>query len=190
MKKSLALAGLALICAIPALADNTDTKTVTVNGAIVAPLTISAASALTMPNLVRPEGAEPSTTVSVGCKPADANVVTYTANGNPFAHGVASAGSPDAGTSNTGNKTGTCAVVTVTGETDYFFVYTVGNYVAPTTGGVTISDAVCTNDGVDITTNVKLLSGTATLRCGAKVTATSAAVSYTDGKFDVTVTYD
>lgn len=198
MKRTgLALAGLALVGIAPALADNTDTKTVTVSGTIVAPLELTVSNNLTMPHLVKPSTGEPATTVSVACGASNAtNTVVYGGQGNPFAAGSAGAtavvvGSANAGALTGAPQTGTCAVLTVAGDSNYFFQVTTGTITAPSTGGVTISSATCyKSDGSSVSPNVQLAAGAATLRCGAAVSATSAAVSYTDGSFGVTVTYD
>jgi hypothetical protein len=204
--KTAALAGFSLIAMVPAAyADNTDTGTVTVNGTIIAPLTITGSTALTMPDLVKPTAtnsngsANPSggtTAVTVACGASDAaNTVTYTAGGNPYANGTASATAVSGASANLalGNKTGTCATVAVSGQANYNFQAVTGTVTQPTTAGVTISAATCANAGVAIAVGAPVTlsaAGIATIQCGAKVTAATNAVSYADGKFDVTVTYD
>lgn len=196
-KICLAVAGVALFAAAPALADNTDSKTVTVSGTIVAPLEATVDKNLTMPHLVRPSSGEPNTTVSVACGATNAtNTIAYGGNGNPFAAGTASATTAQAGANLTlvgvtsVAATGECATVTVAGETGYAFKVTTGTVVNPS-AAVTITSAACYSGGTAIGTNsVVLTGGTAALKCGAAVSATDAAASYSGGSFDVTVTYD
>lgn len=199
MKKlSLALAGLALI-ATPALADNTDTANVTVNGTIIAPLTISATTALQMPHVVRPKTsltsgpAGPSggtSTVTVACGTTTTpTAVTYGPGANPFASGVAGATTVSTTSANLvgANSTGTCASVTVTGQAGYSFLPAVGSGSIAITGlptGVT-GTAACP------TASTQLVSGTATLHCGASIAvSTTASAGTYSGTFPVTVTYD
>ena len=200
MKKvALALAGLALISA-PAFADNTDTQTVNVSGTIIAPLTITGTTTLTMPHIVKPTatlssgGASPSTgtgTVQVACSSGGVTTVTYSAGVNPFAHGASGAPAVDTNSANrvpatAVGYTGICAGVTVTGQSGYFFLTVAGAGTSPTTG-VTIPATACSPAAA----NTVLTSGTATVYCGATVQVTSSASTgaYT-GTFPVTVTYD
>lgn len=205
--KRLAVAFAALLAATPALADNTDTATVTVSGQIVANLEITSTTALTMPHLVARGDGSTDTSVTVQCGANNAgNTVSYSGNGSPFAGGNTSAtAGVDANSDNKSivgaNSTGTCAVVTVTGEANYNFNVTTGNVVSPNDlAGLTLSAPTCsTSAGALITqgagataTAVNLGAGTTTIRCGATITAgaTSLAGNYTNGSFDVTVTYD
>lgn len=200
MKKfSLGLAGLALL-ATPALADNTDQQTVTVSGTIVASLDASVTNNLTMPHLVKPNTSEGATGVTVQCSSADANnVVSYTGGGNPYAAGNNTHTSPQSGSNNGtiggANKTGTCATVLVSGDSNYYF-----GVVTAVTGSppnMTLSAPTC-YDGAIVSptavggTGVQLSGGSKTLKCGATITAnSSSAASYTGtGTFTVTVTYD
>ena len=209
MKKSLAFAGLALICATPVLADNTDQATVTVSGAIVAPLTITSTGTLKMPHLVAPNASDPvaTTTVTVTCGDGDANnTIAYTNNGNPFAKGSAGAGSYDTGSANYGigsaggiKATGECAALTVNGQTDYFFATVAAVGTTTVNNGVTLSDPAChwkngaamqLAGGAGAATNTKIGATGTVLRCGAKVSAAIGATDYSGQQFTVTVTYD
>lgn len=203
MKKFvLGLAGLALVGAVPAFADNTDTQTVTVSGTIVAALTASVTQNLVMPHLVKPSGLEPNTTVSVACGGTNAtNFVTYTANGNPFANGTAAAAAPAVASANYGAQptaahTGTCANLAVTGEANYFFAVTTGTVTNPS-ANVSITATQCYSAGSAIIAPLNALLdgvGNANIQCGATVSANASAASYAGvagtGSFDVTVTYD
>lgn len=206
MKKlALVAAGLALALT-PALADNTDTESVTVSGTIVANLEAAVGQNLIMPNLVKPAVGEGATGVTVACTgAADANnTVTYTGNGNPFAHGTAANGSPTSGSANItafgaatatyGGSTGTCAVVNVAGDSSYAFLVSTGNVSSGT--NFSVSAPNCYNAAGTLITgatpvSVVLASGAATIRCGATVTANNnSAATGAFGSFDVTVTYD
>lgn len=204
MKRVFVLAGLCIVAsASAARADNTDTGTVTVAGAIVAPLTASA-TPLIMPNLVRPSTGEPNTRVDLTCHAtADANNrVEYQAQGNPFAKGTAALPNPSMTSSNklalaSIQSTGQCAVVTIGGEPLYSYRTVIG---IPSVTGSPMGISMATGPGcVDQAGNAVSngdtaqlpAGGTGTLRCGARVTLTSAvtATSYA-GTFSVTVTYD
>lgn len=198
--RKIALAVAAVFAATPAFADNTDTQNVTVNGTIIAPLTITATTALTMPHVVLPKSAlsnaaaSPSTgtsTVSITCTTSTTpTAVTYGAGANPYAAGVATNTTVQAASANKlaplGNFTGTCASVTVTGQSGYFFL--------PATGSGSIAITLppgVTGTAACPTASTVLTGGTATLYCGASVSVTTAAAAgaYT-GSFPVTVTYD
>jgi hypothetical protein len=200
-KTALGLAGAALLCATPALADNTDTATVTVSGAIVAPLTITQTTALTMPHIARPTSGTtaggPGTalsggsgTVTVACSTGSA-VVSYSAGVNPFAAGTAGATAVASGSTNktapSANFTGTCAALLVNGETGYSFLTTPGSgTVTGSPTGVSITATTCSS-----TASTAIASGGTTIHCGATVEVTSAStVTSYAGSFPVTVTYD
>jgi hypothetical protein len=201
--------GVALLAGLqPALADNTDTGTVAVGGTIVAPLTASA-TALVMPNLVRPvaSAAIPggNTSVTLGCDATadSANVVTYTGRGNPFANGVASAANPSASSTNkaavaSNLSTGQCSVVSIGGQANYFYKVVIGSPtltgapagVTLATGSTPCTDAVGTPVSSGDVVQIQA-SGSTTLRCGAKVTLSSATtVTSYSGSFPITITYD
>lgn len=195
-KTSFVLAGLALICATPAFADNTDTATVTVNGTIVSALTI-ANGTLVMPNVVKPKaaltagGAGPTagtSTVAVTCDTAGVATIAYGAGANPYAHGVAAASTVSGSSANVANggSTATCAPMVVTGQSGYFFLTTTG----AGTGfpaGVSATATTCSPG----TGNTVLTAGTATIYCGAAIAVTTAAATGAySGSFPVTVTYD
>lgn len=198
---ALTIGGLAMAAAMisPATADNTDNKSVSVAGTIVAPLEI-AVTPMTMPHIVRPATGEPSAKVTLQCGASgDAtNTVSYTqGNGNPFANGVAAASSPSASSANKAlpgaNSTGTCAVLTITGESGYNFLPMI-SVVTSSTPGVTVSAASCRDElGNDASTGSPLqLTGTdLTVRCGATTTVTSASTATTySASFTYSVTYD
>lgn len=206
MKKPALIAiGLATAAIVsPSLADNTDTQTSTVSGTIVQALTLAVTNNITMPHVVRPVGAEATAQVKLICGAvSDAgNTVIYVPNSNPFAHGTPNASAVSALSANVGapgaNSTGTCANLTVTGDSNYYFVASIGSITQPTATGVTISGVECTfPDSTTfqqggITSQARLSGGSATIRCGGTVRATTAttATSYNDGAFAVTVTYD
>lgn len=202
MKKlGLALLGLAFAGSMPALADNTDTATVNVTGAIVAPLTATVANGLTLPHIVKPKaeltagGAPPSggvnTTLAYTCNGAGVATIAYGAGANPFAGGTAAAATAAAGANltlvgaaNLG-VTGQCARINVAGEANYSFLTVIG---APTgvTTGVAITATNCSATGSTV-----LTSGAASIYCGASISVglTASAGNY-NGTFPVTVTYD
>jgi hypothetical protein len=203
MKKlGLALVGLAMAGVCPALADNTDTATVTVSGAIVAPLVATVDNGLTLPHIVKPKAtlanaaASPSggtSTLGYSCSAAGVGTIAYGPGANPFAGGVAAAATPAVGGSNavlvgpaTAAVTGTCAKLTVTGESGYAFLTTIGMPGAPA-GGVTVTATNCSST----TAATVLAAGTATVYCGANISVSTAAVAGTfSNSFPVTVTYD
>ena len=184
------------------LADNTDNKSLTVNGAIVAPLNLSITNNLTMPDLVRPVGSEATAQVKLICGAvSDAgNTILYVPNSNPFAHGTANSTAISGSSANVAvaHSTGVCANLVVGGDSNYFFVASIGTITQPTATGVTISGIECTFP--DSTTfqqggiqaQSRLSGGSASIRCGGTVRATTSttAASYNDGSFAVTVTYD
>lgn len=200
----LGTAGVALAAAAtPVAADNTDTNTVSVQGSIVAPLTIAPNANLTMPHIVRPSAGEATAQVVLTCdSTSDANnVVTYTNRSNPFAAGVSTASSqgPQSGSANRNvsgaNFTGSCAQLTVSGEGSYSFIPTIGATTQPTVGGVTVAGVNCIEGGVTLTSGISRqlpAGGSTVVRCGAtvQVSSTSTAAAYTDGRFTITVTYD
>ena len=201
MKKfALVAAGLALSIT-PALADNTDQKTVTVSGTIVASLDATVDNNLTMPHLVKPASGEGTTGVTVACGSTNGtNTVTYTGGGNPFAAGNSANTTVQASSSNEGAlattaSTGICATVTVSGDTNYFFGVATAVVTSPT--DMTLSSPVCYDGAVVIptavgATGVQLSGGTKVLKCGATISANNdSAASYSGtGSFTVTVTYD
>lgn len=198
-KTSLALAGLALFCAGPAFADNTDTATVTVNGTIVAALTVSNGT-LTMPHIVKPKaaltagGGGPTggtSTVLVTCDSAGVATITYGAGANPYADGTAGNTAVQVGSANiaNGGSTATCANLTVTGQSGYFFLTNVGSgTISSPAAGVTMPATSCSS-----TSSTVLTGGSVSIYCGAQINVTTAFVAasgtYT-GTFPVTVTYD
>lgn len=211
-KTSLALAGLALFCAGPAFADNTDTATVTVNGTIVAPLTISNGT-FVFPNLVKATatltkgGASVSggsTSVKVTCGASDAaNSVDYGAGSNPFAAGNSAAVTGVVGGAFSGAnqglvalaaRTGTCATLTVGGQSTYHYIAT--QPAIASNAGYTISDVNCKSDAgtaVVFGTTSLVIGTDNALQCGAKVaadTTVTAGPAQAAGSFTVTVTYD
>ena len=152
-------------------ADNTDQSTVTVNGTIVAPLTLSVAQNLVMPHIVRPSSGEPAGEVVLTCGSDDTNnTVTYTNRSNPFAHGVStdSNQNPQSGSANIalGNSTGTCARVTLVGQGSYFYIPTVSVLTQPSATGVTLSTLACREGGTTLTSGSsrKLPAGGSTTR--------------------------
>lgn len=185
------------------LADNTDTSNVTVNGNVVAPLTISPNANLIMPHIVRPSTGEPTGQVVLTCdSTSDANnAVTYSNRSNPFAHGISTAANqgPQSGSANMGvggaNFTGTCAQLSVSGQANYYYITTIGAVTGVPPAGVSIVGVNCIEGGLTLTSgSSRQLSGggSATIRCGATVQVTSAstATTYTAGQFNLTVTYD
>jgi hypothetical protein len=195
MKRILLITAATLACMTPALADNTDTETVTVSGTVVAPLELTATN-LAMPHLVRRGATDAAdTSVTLACAAADANnTVTYGGNGNPFADGNA-AGSGTAATSAnaalvgvaTAAVTGTCASLTTTGETNYSFQISFGAITQPT--GATISAPTCYVGGTAIVAAAPVVVGAA-VQCGATVTAAATVGNTYTGTIPVTVTYD
>lgn len=201
MKKfALAFTGLAL-AGLPALADNTDTKTVTVSGQVVAALELAKVTDMILPRLALPATGENPTTVNLVCGGAS-NVdgsVSYTENGNPFAHGLTSNTSPNASSQNatigaSTGATGQCAELTVTGESGYYFAVSASATTATTTNNAVISGAACySGSATPLALGVQLSGTSKTIRCGAMLTATAGtttAGSFSNGVVTVQVTYD
>ena len=192
MKKSLAFAGLALICATPALADNTDTKSVTVSGNIIAPLTLALdVPTLTMPTIVKPISGGADNTLAFTCGDTGAKSYVYSAGATPFAHGLGGTGvhASSANIGVSGAQTGTCAELTASGQQNYFFLTTVSAPAATAQGAaVVVNSANCNT----VTNGSTVIGATGTkIYCGASVTVTGAATATTyASSFDVTVTYD
>lgn len=185
MKKLLLISAIALSIST-AYADNTATGTVTATGKVITSLSIAAAT-LTMPDLVVPAAGEGDSSVTLGCTDAGAGSVSYTGNGNPFAHNVAGAAGVNAASANKGatdaNFTGTCADLVVGGETDYHFLVTTEG--TPTAGaGLTYSPLACETTG-------NLTAGAGNVYCGITVIAAAGATvgTYTVTG-DVIITYD
>jgi hypothetical protein len=201
---SVATAGLAVVALAPrAGADNTDTGNVTVNGTIVAPLTISPNANLVKPHIVRPSAGEPPGEVVLTCDSvSDANnTVSYSNRSNPFAHGVSTVSNqgPQTGSVNKtvggANFTGSCATLTVSGQGSYNYIPTISPLTPPTAVGVSVTGLNCRENGTTVSTGVSRqlpAGGSTTVRCGATVTVSSAstATTYNDGTFTISVTYD
>lgn len=192
--------GLAAVAIAPALADNTDNKNVTVGGTIVAPLEITVAQNMIMPHIARPSTGEPASRVTMTCgATGDAsNIVAYTNRGNPFANGVSTAANPSLASANRGlgvaNATGTCAVLNVAGEANYYFLVTLGAVSNPGAPNVNVGNPSCKDEFDNVLGNSSqgqlTAAGTLSVKCGASALVNSlAGTSYT-ASFDFTVTYD
>lgn len=197
MKKNLiALAIASALATVPVLADNNDTKTVTVGGEVVASLTLGATTNVTMPDVVQPDTGE-STFVTLDCSNTAVQTVTYDAlGGNPFADGTAANTAVMAGSANKvpGNETGTCGNVAVAGKSGFY--YTISTTVTTASGGtgITLSAPTCRSKNNDSLTQGLLTGGTDNVYCGATITVadTAAAASYTaaNAGFRLDVVYD
>lgn len=188
MKKLLLASLVAAVAGYTAYADNTDNAAMGVDGTIIAALTITNNNDLTVPDLVTDPDA--ATSVAVACTNAGVASVTYSGNGNPYAHGIAAAPGLDVASANllagTGNEAATCGKLTVTGQTGYAYALTAPDPVA--VSGVTVSGIACASVGNGT------ISATGTeneLYCGATVTSAAAtdAAAY-DIASTITVTYD
>ena len=202
MKTLIVATALTTMAAFPALADNTDQVTVSVSGTSVATLAATLDNSITMPDVVIPDfgGATGNTSVQMVCGGGSntTTTVTYDSNGgNPFANGTSAGTTVDAASDNItpGDSGGTCAQITLAGESGFFYNVATAITVAGAGTGVTLTDARCyTNGGVYITGATKdvLTGGAAKLFCGGTVTLdnTATAQNYTLGAYTVDVTYD
>ena len=202
MKKLLTTAAVAALLVTPALADNTDTENVTVGGSVITPLELGVTNNLIMPDVVLPnsatDAADTTTSVQLACSLAGAETVTYAGGGNPYARGGTGNNDVAAGANigdTLGNSTGTCAELSVTGQSDYNFqVDLTANAIdAPNAAVVSLGSLACTDDDGNAITNgtsVALTGTDATLFCGATVTVSAVTATNYTGSFDVTVTYD
>lgn len=196
MKKLLLASVVALLASSSAFADNTDQKAMPVSGKIIASLALGTPTAIEMPTLVVPDTGT-AASVSIACaNDGTVSGITYTGQGNPYAHGTAAATAPDK--TNSANKAlgdidGACGTVAVTGETDYKYqIATAG--IAASTDKPEISSIVCRSKTADSITGGVIAAGE-TLYCGATVIATTATAT---GDYaltgantgTVTVTYD
>lgn len=192
MKKSLAFAGLALICATPALADNTDTQTVTVSGNIVAPLTLAVDNNLTMATIVRPKTGGADNTLAMTCASATPSYV-YSAGATPFAAGSTSetgiaVGSKNLVTPAPAATAGTCAKLTVSGQTGYFHQTSSTTPTLSTGSGVTFTASNCSRGATGVA--ITGVAASDAIYCGASISVTDLATATYTGSFSVTVTYD
>lgn len=201
MKKILLISSIAALLATSSTyADNTDNATMSATGKIVAALAIAedATTKLIMPDLTVPTGAEPVTTVKVGCAADGTATVAYGGNGgNPFANGVTGATAVDTTQSanvagSVGTHAGTCGKFNVTGEGAYNFEISTAATTGAT-GGVTVTNVNCNGAADDTASTATLSGGALSIYCGATI---SAAVGATVGALSIadagtiTVTYD
>ena len=131
-KTTLAVSSAAILFAAPAFAQNSAATTVTVNGNVISPLTVSSTTALTMPTVVKPIGSG-SSSVQLECSAASGiatGVATWSPNANPFVGGspnLVTIGSSRNGTTPApGARYGSCGSVIVNGESGYYFLTTTG----------------------------------------------------------------
>ena len=179
-----------------AQADNTASVPVPVAGRIIQALEVTLDNTgITLPDVVAPATGEADATVELTCNSDTTSSVTYGGNSNPYANGTASATTPNSSSKNLTNglgaATGTCAQLTVTGESGYYYATST----TPPSGLPTPVSAVvsCNADQTGGGGQV----GSGKLYCGAKVTVTAdaagAASTYSTsgaGSAVVTVTYD
>lgn len=174
-------------------ADNSATLDIPMQGSIVQSLEVSLVRRLDMPNVVKPAAGEPNTSVELTCNSNGTSTITYSGNGNPFAHGIVSATTPDDKSANklaavggVIRTTGRCAELTVTGQSGYYYTAT-SQQKGGGPGTMHIQCNADQNGGGQIG-----VAGSG-LYCGAKVTVNSAATptGYSSGSaLVVTVTYD
>lgn len=192
------------IATTQSLADNTDNKSVSVGGNVVASLDIAVDANLVMPNVVRPAPTEVvNSTVTMTCNTSGdtSNSIAYSGNGSPFAHGNTSStagvvtGSVNAGAFPSA-ATGTCAKLTVSGQSNYSFLTSISNagLLGGTPPGISVGNVSCINQsGATIINGVplQLVGGNHVIRCGATtiVAPSSVAPAYSTS-FSYTVTYD
>lgn len=199
MKKLLLSAAATALIASPALADNTDSQTVSVSGTVIAALELEETNGVDLPDVAVPATGEPDTTVSLTCDNTGAETVTYGGQGNPFAAGVATATAVSPTSANvvagTGEDEGTCGEIAVTGEANFAYAITSGGTITQsvTATGTTLSNPVCTSaSGNSASAGTITAGGTDTLYCGADLAVAAGATvgDFTDAAFDVTVVYD
>jgi hypothetical protein len=194
-KKLIVLAVASALGVTSVLADNNDSKTLTVGGTIVESLALGAADNIAMPDVTFPDAGE-DTFVTLACDDAGDETVTYDAvGGNPFADGTAAATAVGAGSANTavGNETGGCGGFPVTGQGDFFYTLATTLTTANIETGVDISAPSCRSASADSTTTGTLTAGgTDTIWCGATVTVgeTASTGTYSGGSITVAVVYD
>lgn len=176
-------------------ADNTASVPVPVKGRIIEALEVSLVNTgITLPDLVAPATGEANATVELTCNSDGTSSITYGGKSNPYANGTASATTPSASSKNLtnslGTSTGTCAQLTVTGRSGYY-------YIASTTppSGLPAPVSAIVSCNTDQSGGGKI--GTGGLYCGAKVTVTASAAGSASnystsgaGNAVVTVTYD
>jgi hypothetical protein len=192
-KSIMALAIATTLWGATATADNNDTATATVSGAVIASLSVDTTSTngLIMPDLIIPDDST-SASVKLDCSTATSitgGTVTYTGGGNPFVNGnAAETGIHDSSLNRavSGANFGTCAEFIVRGETGYHFLTTVA-FTGPTTAitGIGFSGENCTSGSSTI-------GATTNIYCGGIITADNTAkADYADaGSITVTVVYD
>ena len=200
MKKLLIATAVAVTFSGAAFADNTSTGDVNVEGAIIDTLTIRDAD-ITMPDLVKPDGAIPesNTTVKLACDQNGTGTVSYTNNGNPFANGVAASAGVMPNSRNAANSifnaTGACGDATVTGQAGAAYNISVDISGATPNNGVTLLAVDCLSQSGNSAASGVIASAGATpgedhIWCGAEVEADGSAwVSYAVAG-SITVTYD
>lgn len=198
MKKLLLASVVALMASSAAFADNTATTPLPVTGSVIAALSLTKTTNITMPTLVAPDAGTP-TSVAIACDKTGAiSQVTYTGNGNPYAHGTASAGAPNASSANKalGTFAGICGEMAVAGESGYHFqtdTTNLGTSATDAASGLTITSITCRSVSDDSTSTGTLGATGDKLYCGALVTANAAGFT---GSYpgtlagNVTVTYD
>ena len=198
MPKSVYILGMTTALGMsPVLADNNDSKTVTVTGTVVANLVLTVNTNITMPDVVVPDSGETST-VDLTCDGTGAGTVTYDAlGGNPFAHGTAAATAVDAISTNKfagGGETGVCGDVGVAGEPNFAYTLTSAtNDTSADVAGVTLTGANCVSASDNVATGGTITAGgTDTIYCGAAVSVadTASAGAYTSLDLNVDVVYD
>lgn len=195
MKKIL-LAPLAVAIAMSTVqADNNGTVAVPLFGKLISSLNVSLSNAgITLPDVTSPQASDATATVTLNCNADGTSSVAYTGNSNPYAHGTANASAVNADsankTNNLGNSTGTCAELTVSGQSGYHYkasMLTAPAYSSPFQQSLITCNVDADGSGV---------IGTDGLYCGARVTITSAAnggtfnYSTSGGHGVVAVVYD
>lgn len=196
------LPAIALMLAVsPALADNTDSAAVGVEGTVIAALEVETVENLTMPHIVNVGAdADLSTpTVTLTCNNLGEEEVVWSAGANPYAHGTATATTASADSWNNGaapytgvlgNPVGACATLSVTGEENYYYKYSTAISTA-TDGEVEMTGVNCRNASRNSTNTGRLFSGDDQIYCGGTVQLNGPAEGdYSNIAFNVTVTYD
>lgn len=190
------------LATVPAFADNSDSASVAVNGTVIAALSISGATDVTMPDLVASDGT--STTVArLSCNDSGTSSLSYGGGGNPFTDGDNQIGvSADSAniTATGANSTGTCGSLTVTGAPNYSYAMAVGFEARNSADvqGLFLVNASCVNGGGNVDASrpahtTTLGSGTDTIYCGVQLQSSGADAgvgAYDDLRFTVTVVYD
>lgn len=201
MKKLLLASFVATLATATVNADNTDTATMTVNGKVIAALTVTAdtATPLTFPDIVSPESGEGAATIVNLCDDSGIVSSTYSANANPFIGTAAKDSAKVVSGNNTGvsgaTSVGTCGKMIVTGEVGYSFTSSIGigSNLSGISSGVTFAgtSSGCVSGNASAANVISATAAENVLHCGGTISVAEATLS---GNYSldsvVTVIYD